>query len=287
MTARQLYDGLLVALSKVNAPSVLLTEFNHNANKAITQCLNKQYNIYDTTQQTTDYLRVLTGTAILEATPSNQYSSLAGKSFNAIYEISLPEDYLHILNCICIYSKNKDKFKCNNNEEFVEFAAKKLTADAWPLVMRNYYHKPSPKRPYYYIHNVDTKQNDNKTNPTIQQQSNVISLNKSFVDREAGKRYGNPSEVKCEIRCGDSSKYVLKRVFVEYLKTPQTIILTQSQLDKVEDTSQILEFPDYVCQEILNELVNIFLEKTSDPRLSTYNAVSQSIPVTQQTQQGK
>ena len=31
----------------------------------------------------------------------------------------------------------------------------------------------------------------------------------------------------------------------------------QEEVDKVEDSSQILEFPDYVCQEIVNELVKL------------------------------
>ena len=40
--------------------------------------------------------------------------------------------------------------------------------------------------------------------------------------------------------------------------------LTQEQLDYTEDNSQILEFPDYVCQEIINELVHLVMENNSD-----------------------
>jgi len=36
----------------------------------------------------------------------------------------------------------------------------------------------------------------------------------------------------------------------------------------------MLEFPDYVCQEILNELVHIIMEHISDPRLQTHPVVS-------------
>ena len=39
----------------------------------------------------------------------------------------------------------------------------------------------------------------------------------------------------------------------------------------------MLEFPDYVCQEIINELVNIVMENISDQRLQTHPVVSQSI----------
>lgn len=38
-----------------------------------------------------------------------------------------------------------------------------------------------------------------------------------------------------------------------------------------------MEFPDYVCQEIINELVMLVMENTADPRLSTNLQVSKSI----------
>lgn len=53
--------------------------------------------------------------------------------------------------------------------------------------------------------------------------------------------------------------------------------LTQSQIDMVEDKSDTLEFPDYVCWEIINELVHIIMENISDQRLQTHPVVSQSI----------
>jgi hypothetical protein len=48
----------------------------------------------------------------------------------------------------------------------------------------------------------------------------------------------------------------------------------------------MLEFPDYVCYEIINELVKLLLENASDPRLQTNIPVNQSIaPPTQAAQQ--
>jgi len=35
-----------------------------------------------------------------------------------------------------------------------------------------------------------------------------------------------------------------------------------------EDTSQIMEFPDYVNQEIINELVHLVMVHSNDPRLA-------------------
>jgi len=88
------------------------------------------------------------------------------------------------------------------------------------------------------------------------------------VEREAGMRYGNSSNVRLEIRYGhDDSIFELKKVFIDYMKSPQEIRLTQEQVNLTADTSQVMEFPDYVCQEIINELTTLVMENTADPRL--------------------
>jgi hypothetical protein len=38
-----------------------------------------------------------------------------------------------------------------------------------------------------------------------------------------------------------------------------------------------MEFPDYVCKEIINELRNLVMSNISDPRLQNSAIVSQSI----------
>lgn len=329
MTARQVFEGLLTELSKVNAPSMLLQDFNYFFNKAVNQYINKRYNIYDIGQQTADDLRVLKATTILEPTKITEANSLpdkfktygAGlsKLFGATYEVNLPLDYLHMLNCVCIYKLNK-RFKCYDKGDQVQFAAKRLTADSWSVVINDFYNRPLPERPYYYIHNINTStdlptnpisninQLDSSTTGTDAKNNYQISgttdkvtvtgnlprtisldgiTNTSVVEREAGVRYGNPTNVRMEIRYGhDDSVFELVGVFIDYIKAPQTIRLTQEQVNLTEDTSQIMEFPDYVCQEIINELVHLVMENTADPRLQTHIPVTQSIanPAQQQVQ---
>lgn len=246
MTARQVWEGMLTELSKVNAPSMLLQDFNYFFNKAINQYINKRYNIYDINQQTTDDLRVLKATTVLTPTPiiddiggvdTSDWKAGNAALFGATYEIYLPLDYLHMLNCICIYKVNK-RYKCYNAGDYVQFAARRLTADSWSVVVNDYYNRPLPERPYFYIHNVNTSV-DLPTNPienttvlntntkgtdankdynvepgegatlTTGPNSNLprtINLtgitNKSVVEKEAGVRYGNSSSVRCEIRYG-------------------------------------------------------------------------------------
>lgn len=248
MTSRQVWEGMLTELSKVNAPSMLLQDFNYFFNKAINQYINKRYNIYDVNQQTTDDLRVLKSTTVL--TPSLIGDTIGGVAvsewktgnvpiFGATYEVYLPLDYLHMLNCICVYKLNK-RFKCYNKGDYVQFAAKRLTADSWSVIVNDYYNRPLPERPYYYIHNVNqsselptnpismdtysslertAKGTDIATDYAVEADdasdlpsssgSNLprtITLsnfnNRSLIERETAVRYGNSSSVRCEIRYG-------------------------------------------------------------------------------------
>jgi len=413
MTARQVYEGVLIEMNKVQAPSLLLEDFNYLFNKAINQYINKKYNIYDISQQTTDDLRVLKSSCILSADTNKMFNDVTTKNsmWGAIYEFQLPEDYLHLLNCICNYKVVKP-FKCYDAGTYVQFPATRLTSDLWSQVINNFYMRPMYKRPYYYINNINHQENDyytrrddghtvrpnygadyqggpmlfeggGSTTQTVEITGNgddrittittkyangteasfkraykegdvagtttlngqnipsnniylptdpsnvggtdtwsvgtVIKKNDDStesivtttnvddagnlpyadqkttkggiprsiniggtefdgVERVGKMRYGNPSTVRLEIRYGkDSSLFVLDSVYVDYIKAPQYIRITQEQLDLTEDTSQIMEFPDYVCQEIINELVHIVMENSSDPRLNTHIPVSQSI----------
>ena len=287
-------------------------------------------------QQTTDDLRVLKATAKLKPTKINDYSGLSLAN-GANYEVIMPYDYLHLLNCICIY-RVKKTFKCYNAGDTWRAPAKRLTADMYSQVLDNFWNKPTYKKPYYYIHNVnsvnDTSATERANVPTNPYDSStgkgtdisslltshVINgttqnfgedgVGKTIVEgtggpeslkvkngdsvqeislREKGAeiRYGNRSEVRIEIRYGtDDSIFELTDVYIDYIKAPQHIRLTQEQLDRTEDTSQLLEFPDYVCQEIINELVHILMENIGDPKLQTHPVVNQSIanPAQQQTQ---
>ena len=449
MTARQVYEGVLIELNKVQAPSLLLEDFNYLFNKAIYQYINKKYNIYDVNQQSTDDVRVLKSTAILKPIhPLSQYDPVAQEGqqdelyhynaygekttnvtslnslYGATYEFELPADYLHLLNCVCNF-KVKKQFKCYDAGTYVQFGATRLTADAWSQIINNFYMRPQYKRPYYYIHNVNkfdylptdgwvgdekylswenqtknaingrlqpgegregegSEEDKRKTvselpgtntieysagskikdpssstpckeelgvklqgldmgtdvrNLTVQDSCdpsvsankyagggvtdnenayelyndgeiikdgsnridaetfNLGQYNKTTKHREhlgfdtnpvekIGKvRYGNASKVRLEVRYGkDNSLFELTNIWVDYIKSPQHIRLTQEQLDLTEDTSQKMEFPDYVCQEIINELVHIVMENSSDPRMQTHPAFSQSIAAPAQAQ---
>lgn len=371
MTARQVFEATLIELSKIQAPSLKLYEFNYLFNKAINQYINKVYNVYDINQQTTDDLRVLKATTFLtphkvelagraggsqkdsaiqntKAVTGNQdspeggytgqassYLSKAHRSIQSLhgatYEVYMPIDYLHMLNCVCIYYVAKQK-DCWDAGSYIEIPATRLTADSWSQIITDIYNRPSPMRPYYYIHNLNQQQvlptdprtkvttgtgleevgidmngiyqvtsasggewKDNDIDAGTAGGTDVEAQNSNFqrtfklkttkgeqqvslVEKPIALRAGNTSNVRCEIRYGkDDSLFQLVEVQIDYVKCPQFIRLTQEQIDLTEDTSQIMEFPDYVNQEIINELVHLVMERVNDPRLGNNIQMTQSI----------
>lgn len=396
MTTRQLYEDLLIELNKVQAPAVLLEDFNYFANKVIGQYINKMYNFYDINQQKSDDLRVLKSTAIL--TPALNTGLVSDNLLKNTYEVYLPDDYLHILGCVIEYTVNKN-YKCYKAGNNLQFNAKRLTADMFPAIIHNYYMRPTYKNPYYYLNNIAVDfvhpinelpepittatttlgstliqfgtpslsslsvVKDSQTlvfnynadpnagvdpgipDPPITDQINpggtpvnmytlfydIVTLQRdlswfnisteivgtelvftnlvgegissvtetgtyltvvttasempteALENKSAGFRYGNRSKVRMEIRYGQELPWLYPtKLYVDYLRSPQYIKLTEEQVDEVLDTSQLLEFPDYVCQEIVNDLIKLLLENASDPRLQTNIPINQTIGIPQQ-----
>lgn len=228
----------------------------------------------------------------------------------------MPIDYLHMLNCVCIYYVAKQK-DCWDAGSYIQIPATRLTADSWSQIVTDIYNRPSPMCPYYYIHNQAssitiptdpvTAGTVGESNPsgytgtdmpiggykvtsdngavatntsddsgagsnfqrTFKLKNGEVSKDISLVEKPTAVRVANPSNVRCEIRYGkDDSLFQLVEVQIDYVKSPQFIRLTQEQIDLTEDTSQIMEFPDYVNQEIINELVHLVMEHSNDPRLA-------------------
>ena len=375
MTSKQIYEATAIELSKVQAPALKLYEFNYFFNQAIRQFVNKVYNVYDVNQQTTDDLRVLKATATLlpQIAPSTGNKALDYLR-GATYYVDMPDDYLHLLNCICLFDVNKRK-ECWNAGDVMVVGATKLTADSWSSVVDDVYNQPTKKRPYYYVHNQNDLDvstdgvltNANSALPTkvetdvlhdytnqiwrtvldkarvayitdkstkdsvieasekaagtdtdalaaikkVEDDTTVTNAKQTYeallqlsvstgtsnfsrtfdfivndsaelmdaIEKPAGSRHANSSRVKVEIRCGrdKSNIFSLSAVQIDYVKAPQFIRLTQEQLDSDEDISQVMEFPDYVNQEIVNELVNLVMRKTNDPSLQAHMQMTQSI----------
>ena len=287
MTARELYEYALIELNKLEAPSLLLEDYNYFINKAVQQYINLVYAKLEIDQQSTDDIRVLKTSAILKPIRLSEdptYSHLSNGLFKSSYYVDLPADYMHLLNCIVEYKVGVSNFKCYNRGDIVYFAARRLTPDMYTQVLNNAYMRPMYKRPYYYLNNINTA-NTIVTNPSMD--TAILDANKennetpsTLVDsnNKQGDRLSNPSIVRLELRYGnDDGVFVPNNIYVDYLKSPMYIRLTQEQINSTLDYSQVLEFPDYVCFEIANIFVRLLMENTSDPRLQTNMPINNTI----------
>lgn len=322
MTVRDIYEYALVELNKLNAPSLLLEDYNYFINKAIQQYINLVYAKSEIDQQSTDDIRVLKTSAVLEpklfssSLTSDKTKLLSNGLFKTSYYADLPTDYMHLLNCIVEYTIQQSNFKCYNKGDTVHFPVRRLTSDMYTQILNNAYMRPMYKRPYYYLSAINTNtvaqaEGDRLYNkpgnltgmnasdlPTkegedvLALQKGTIPEDKSYglIDSEtrAGDRLSNSSTVRLELRFGnDATIFKPTALYIDYIKSPMYVRLTQEQIDSTIDYSQVLEFPDYVCFEITNIFVRLLMENSSDPRLQTNIPLNTTIynPVAQQQQQ--
>ena len=281
MTERDLYDYALIEMNKVEAPSLLLEDFNYFVNKAVQQYINKVYNRYDINQQSSDDLRVLKATIQIPLTKTLNKFSGYGRVANKdkfTYFANLPDDYMHILNCIVEYDV-KSSFKCYNEGDHVDFPARRLTADMAAGIMHNFYMKPDYKRPYFYINNISPV--GDKVDAIVDNKSTSdLDYDETRADsrKPEDTRVANTSKVRLELRFGDDDTvFEPKYLYIDYIKAPMFIRLTYDDITSTHDNTRPLEFPDYVCYEIVNEFVKLLMENASDPRLQTNYAINQTV----------
>lgn len=236
MTVRELYDAALIESNKVKAPSLLTDDYVYFLNKAVQQYVNQVYNRCEYNQQSSDDLSFLHTTDVINL----EYDSDKQVSCGA-----LPEDYLHLLNCIGEFQLNDITNKkpwCGNSEVTTRNKrqmCQRLTADLKAGVVDNYYMKPSAKKPYYYI---------------------ITKDDKLSIEIYAGKTPCNSIEIA-------------------YIKCPAKLSLTEDDVyAEIDETSKV-EFPDYVCYEIINIFTRLLLENASDPRLQTNIPINQTIGI--------
>ena len=177
---------------------MLLEDYNYFINKAVQQYMNTVYNRFDINQQSNDDLRVLTTT----------------KAYNVVNDnrVELPEDYVHLLNCIVTIAPTSIG-GCRNSQAF-ETAAKRITSDRYAGILNNYYLKPTPKRPYYML---------KSSNSRVESPAFVVDLING--DRVANK--SNTFDSILEIKCGNGT---VSKISIDYVRAPQKIELTDDQI---------------------------------------------------------
>lgn len=237
MTVREVYDYLLTELNKVEAPSLLLESFNYFHGKAINETCNSWYAFYEQNQLLTDNLRVLTRSSVRTKT-----------DYNGMNLYTLPDDYWHLLpGSLLTYSVTPS---CAGESTVFQAPVIKLDSQAYSGIIKDYYTKPSYKRPYLFMHEV-------------------IANNVTY---------------DIQIKCGTNTKYTPTILQLDYLKKPKlpnraikeienpslpanqkNLYLTDEELNSdTGDISALMEFPENFCYEIINKLTALVLEQTGD-----------------------
>ena len=247
MTAKQVFEATAIELSTIQAPILKLYEFNYFFNQAIRQFVNKVYNVYDVNQQTTDDLRVLKATATLspeiaESTGNKAIDYLRG----ATYFVHMPDDYLHLLNCICLFDVNKNK-ECWNSGDVMVVGATKLTADSWSSVVDDVYNRPTKKRPYYYVHNqndIDVADDGNVTARNSQLPTNASTDQLHTLTWSDGE---TPAKID----------YTFAKQVLAYSKTVDEITSNLSSSSAIAALGTKVPSEDRGCQKLRTEVIRI------------------------------
>ena len=150
----------------------------------------------------------------------------------------LPADYFHAERVKVSFTVNT-AFECYRVGSVITKTAKRLTADLQGYVEQpNYYARPDYRRPYWRI------------------------LQNGLY-----------------IESGLHANLDLTGLTLQYLRTPRKVTLYQDDTDDpTNDSSQLLDWPAYVCNELAKVLVKLFLENTSNARLQSFPLINQSIP---------
>jgi hypothetical protein len=254
MTSKQAYEYILMELRKAKAPHVHLEEFNYYINKGIQEYINIAYRSYETTQQTSDDLSalseningVIVNNILTYDGPSFAGTKIAksGSLFGSDYkQFTLPPDYMHLLGIVPTL-KTRFNYKCYAAGYAYSGGSTKLTADVAGNFPYNAFMRPSFNNTYYRI--IDS-----------------INVNSQVPD--------------IQVFFGNATKFNFTDFYLSYIKKPVIINLTISQRDLPIDSSQTLEFPDYVCNEIIKRVVTLLMENSQNPRLQTNPVINRTI----------
>jgi hypothetical protein len=258
MTVREVYDNLLTELNKVEAPSLLLESFNYYLGKSINEVCNQWYAFYEQNQLLKDNLRVLT-----------RSSARVKSSYNGMSLYTLPDDYWHLLpGSVLSYSVVPS---CTGESTIFEAPVISLDSQMYSGIIKDYYTKPSYKRPYLYMHEI------------------VVTT---------GSNPGVTTTYDIQIKSGATTKYTPTTLQLDYLKKPKlpnraikdaesqdlpssqkNLYLTTTEIDSdTGDISALMEFPENFCYEIINKLTALVLEQTGDTnRLQVNTPLNQTM----------
>lgn len=231
MTAKELFEGLLMEKKKEESPHFHLREFNYYANEVIYEWIDgivlafqneKNQNVLDVIKSIKRY---------------NEFTAFT-PSLKGNFKFTLPPDYRHLSNLIVFYKVLEPIVdKCYPvSDTLIDFKALQMSPNLEASTKQDSFTRPRYFRPYYSI------------------VGNECEIHTDF-----------------NVNINGSGALDLVKVRMDYIKTPVSINLTYDQAyNDVTDRSQVLEFDELTCRHIRKLLVQRVMERDSDPRLQTH-----------------
>lgn len=261
MTLKEVYEAMLIELNKnFGSTDLLLEDFNYFVNKGILQYVQKRYNVSETNRQVLDDLKNIIVPGELSKA---ELTSTKNKGWY-FFKGELPDDYLHLMSCDVEFVVRAD-FECfkENHVEVVEVFP--LTTSVEKKARSNFWFKPSFKKPYYRV------TGDRSTYDTSTPKGILSKLEVTFGDSPYLLDEHNQLIIP-------DAKVELEKVYYEYLKVPDKMTLTYEELDEISDSSQLMEFSEDVCGEIIKETIKLVALKTGNPLIQNYDQINMSVP---------
>ena len=239
MTARDIYEGVLVDLNKVHAPALSIEEFNYFINKVILAYVNERYNMYSVNQQLDDDLRIL----LVQTTISGNDLTINSSEDPAYVQVQIEAtNYMHLLSCDMIVQNTV-------SNKLRRYTAKRVSVDMLSAITLNEYLKPAMNRPYYIL----------SSSADVEERNSPIVV----------VYFGEPltNIVPYSVRF-----FYLRLPGTVTLTDAQVYSLTR-------DESDVIEFPDYLKNEFVKRIVLAQLDESGDQRISNFAQLNQEIPI--------
>ena len=259
MTVKYIYESVLRELRKNRASHLHLDDFIYYLNKIIQSNVNVSYSNYVITQKLADDIAALRKPLVYTFQLNNQGSTVTyydprnpantnqapvdfhKKYGNYTVVVPLRPDYFHILSghiSLNVYKPTA----CYPEGHVVTTKLVRFSDEVHTEITNNDWLKPAIDRQYYTTTGLPTLINDSK--------------------------------MGLEITFGGNGEYLPSKVEIDYLKKPQEVSMTVSDVSSVIDNSMEVEFNDDYCRELISSLTIMLLERSGDQRLGSYASIA-------------
>lgn len=275
MTVLELWQNTWIRLNKVESPALYIEPFNRILNEAIWAVCNDVYDSFNIDQERTDAIPELNTYVELNITGSLASPVTLAGDIADVYETTpiiiedttygrkfiLPDNYWHLTSVLITFTSTRNQICYTANSRPI-YTAKRLSRDMEAAIQNNAYLRPRFDRPYYIIYR----------NPAPN------------INREASNKVRGVNNSTIEIRTGDHPTFTISNIRVTYLKQPEYLFLTYEAAfsndiipGSILDTTQVLEFPNHICNVVLDKVVERIRLITNDPALNVDVPFNQSV----------